>query len=96
MKFRLALAALAMVTLSGCASNCTDACIMGFGPGNAVFNSIADNADKGDPCQTAQFSRETGARLRPAGYKAPDYCDYRSNNRTRITDRNGRTLGYIR
>lgn len=96
MKFRLVLAALALATLSGCASNCTHACVMGFGPGNSVFNTVADDSDRNDPCQTAEFSKLTGARLKPAGHKPPDYCKYRSYNRTRITDRNGHTLGYIR
>lgn len=93
---KLLLTLLATLALSGCASNCTQACIMGFGPGNSVFNAVADSADRSDPCQTAQFSSATGARLKPAGHTAPDYCSYRSHNRTRITDRNGHTLGYIR
>lgn len=96
MTLRLALAAAALLALSGCASNCTQACILGFGPGSAAFNAVADSADRADACQTAQFSSVTGQRLKPAGHTAPDFCKHRNNNQTRITDRNGHTVGYIR
>ena len=90
------LALTAALALSGCASNCTHACIMGFGPGNSAFNTVADSADRADVCQTATHSTLTGARLKPDGHRAPEFCQYRNSNRARITDRNGHTLGYIR
>ena len=93
---KLALILASALTLTGCASNCTHACIMGFGPGNSVFNAVADNADRNDACQTAAYSSLTGQRLKPAGYTAPEFCKHRGENRTVIMDRNGRTLGYIR
>ena len=93
---KLAVIVASTLALTGCASNCTHACIMGFGPGNGVFNTVADSADRDDPCQTNTHSRLTGQRLKPDGYRAPEYCKYRGNNRTRILDRNGHTIGYIR
>jgi hypothetical protein len=92
-KFTLILAS--ALTLTGCASNCTEACLLGFGPGNAVFNAIADNADRRDLCQTAEFSSTTGQRLKPQGYQKPLYCQG-TNRGQAITDRNGHVIGYIK
>jgi hypothetical protein len=93
---KLAVILASALALTGCASNCTHACIMGFGPGNGMFNTVADRADATDACQTNTHSRLTGQRLKPDGYQAPEFCKYRGSNPTRITDRNGRTIGYIK
>lgn len=84
------------MALSGCASNCTHACVFGFGPGNPIFNQVADSADRDDQCQTRTHSTLTGARLKPDGHQAPDYCKYRGQRRMIITDKYGHTVGYIR
>lgn len=93
---KLIITLLASLALTGCASTCERSCIMGFGPGSTLFNTVADSADRADQCQTRTHSSLTGLRLKPDGHTAPDYCKYRTHNRTTITDRNGRTLGYIR
>jgi hypothetical protein len=85
-----------VLTLSGCASNCTHACVFGFGPGNPIFNQMADSADRDDQCQTRTHSTLTGERLKPDGHQAPDYCKYRGRKGATITDRSGHTVGYIR
>jgi len=86
----------AILVLGGCATNCTHACVMGFGPGNSVFNSVADSADRSDPCQTNTHSRLTGQRLKPDNHQPPDFCKYRGHNRLVITDRYGHRIGEIR
>ena len=90
----------AVLLLSGCASGCREACVFGFGPGNPIFNKVADHYDSTDPCQTREFSTLTGERLKPAGYTVKDIpCWCGANNRTQraqILDRNGRRIGEIR
>jgi hypothetical protein len=54
-----------VVLLTGCASNCREACVGGFGPGNSVFDSIADYHDRTDPCQM---------KGKPTGYQFPSFC----------------------
>ena len=36
---------------------------------------VGDHFDRGDMCQTVEFSRSTGARLKPEGYKPPPECN---------------------
>ena len=36
---------------------------------------VGDHFDRGDMCQTVQFSPSTGARLKPEGYKPPPECN---------------------
>lgn len=93
---KLILALVASLAVTGCASNCTHACVFGFGPGNSLFNQMADSADRDDQCQTRTHSSLTGARLKPDGHVVPDYCKYRGRSRWAITDKSGHTIGYIR
>ena len=88
---------LASLALTGCASNCSHACLFGFGPGNSVFNTVADAADRDDACQTNTHSRLTGERLKPDGYEAPWFCKERGRNKSyRVYDRSGRFVGSVR
>lgn len=93
---KLLLTLIATLALTGCASNCTDACLLGFGPGNPVFNAMADRADRNDPCQTKTHSQLTGTRLKSDTHVKPDFCRYAPVKGTAIIDRTGRTIGYIR
>ena len=98
MKSHTLIVCLAVMTLSGCATGCREACLFGFGPGNFIFDRVADSHDSQDPCNITEFSRLTGARLKPAGYTYKDipwYCG-RGSRSTRITDPNGKTVGYIK
>ena len=77
------LAMSAVIMLSGCATP-------------PAF--LANYYDARDPCQTQEFSRLNGARLKPQGYnhsQRPAWCGA-SAGRTRITNTHGQTLGYIR
>jgi hypothetical protein len=51
--------------LTGCASNCTRACVFGFGPGNSAFDTVANYHDAMDPCQL---------KGKEQGYTYPDFC----------------------
>lgn len=85
--------------LSGCASGCREACILGFGPGNPVFNTVANHYDRTDPCQTREFSDLTGQRLKPTGYTVkdiPKWCGNGKTKRAQVYDRNGRRIGEVR
>ena len=53
------------VLLTGCASNCKEACILGFGPGSDAFEVVANHYDSRDPCQF---------KGKPVGYKQPNFC----------------------
>jgi hypothetical protein len=44
---------LSVLLLSGCASNCTSHCVAGFGPGNGLYQAMANHYDGMDPCQKA-------------------------------------------
>lgn len=93
---KLIVTLLASLALTGCASNCTHACIMGFGPGSTLFNTVADSADRSDPCQTQTHSTLTGARLKPDLHIKPDYCRYRgTRTEFNIYDRTGGYQGRI-
>lgn len=35
---------------------------------------VGDHFDRYDPCQSNEFSRHTGARLKPEGYQPPSAC----------------------
>lgn len=56
---------LVSILLTGCASGCREACVFGFGPGNSLFDSYANYADKSDPCQFVG---------KPEGYELPGFC----------------------
>ncbi len=92
---KLILALVASLALTGCATNCTHACVFGFGPGNSVFNAVADAADRDDACQTKTHSTLTGERLKADGHVAPDFCKYRGRPRVDIYDRYNRRIGSI-
>lgn len=53
------------VFLTGCASNCKEACILGFGPGSDAFEVVANHYDSRDPCQVHN---------KPANYERPKFC----------------------
>jgi len=59
---------------------------------------LANYYDSRDPCQTQEFSRLDGSRLKPAGYSIkdfPDWCGARGGQK-RITNTHNQTLGYIK
>lgn len=89
---------LATTLLTGCATGCQRSCVFGFGPGNPIFNTVADAADRDDACQTRTHSSLTGARLKPDGHQPPEFCRYRGRNQTNleIYDRSGRYIGRVR
>ncbi len=85
------------LALSGCATGCYKACVFGFGPGNPVFNTVADVADRDDQCQTRTHSTLTGARLKPDNHVPPDFCKFRGRNKGYdVYDRTGRRIGEVR
>ena len=61
-----------VLLLGGCASNCQTACVAGFGPGNSVFDKIANHYDTRDPCQLVG---------KPENYQFPNFCFYNSGKR---------------
>ena len=77
MLIKTAAIVLAALVMSGCASGCREACILGFGPGNPAFDAIALAHDRDDPCQgdarsaTAERRADLG---RPDTYRRPDWC----------------------
>ena len=97
---QIALAVALTGLLSGCATGCREACVWGIGPGNPVFDRIADHYDRTDPCQTREFSSLTGERLKPEGYSikdTPKWCGAgKPTQRAQIYDRVGRRIGEIR
>jgi hypothetical protein len=88
---------LSVAGLSGCASTCTHACILGWGPGSASFNAVALSQDRQDPCQGGPgASAERKAQLgRPADYQLPWGCGA-GGVKHRLYDRQGRLIGIIR
>lgn len=95
-KAKISLLLVSVLALGGCASGCQRACVLGFGPGNPVFNKLADATDSSDQCQTREFSTLTGSRLKEPGHIAPDYCKMRGQyTRYEIRDRTGHMIGTI-
>ena len=88
--------------LPGCATGCRDACILGFGPGNPIFDRAGDYYNSQDPCQIKQYSSATGQRLKPEGYSLndiPSWCTVSHTRRTQrytVYDRNGHRVYTIR
>jgi hypothetical protein len=73
-----------VLSLTGCASQCTHSCIGGFGPGNSVFNTIANHYDSMDVCQTVG---------KKEGYQLPNYCTpYHSGSTLYVRDTNNRIV----
>lgn len=69
--------------LTGCGT-CTHACIMGFGPGNKVFDAYGDHYDNMDPCQY---------KGKPAGYKLADFCFANRGKKVyHVKDNNGKII----
>jgi len=90
---KLIIAAL-VLTLSGCASNCTRACVFGIGPGNAMFDAHALAADQADACQSGLARPELN---RPANYQIPEYCKAGPGRvKFTVTNPSGRVLGYVK
>lgn len=54
-----------VLLLSGCATGCKSHCVLGFGPGNPVFESMGSHYNTMDPCQYYG---------KPEGYKLADFC----------------------
>ena len=90
---KLIIAAL-VLTLTGCASNCTRACVFGIGPGNTLFDSHALAADRADPCQSGIARPELE---RGANYQIPEFCKAGPGRvKFIVTNPSGRTLGYLK
>ena len=66
------------LALQGCATGCVSHCLLGFGPGNPAFESVALYHDKRDPCQARKELD------RPAGYQIPHYCGSSAGKVVRI------------
>ena len=62
--------------LTGCATGCREACIFGFGPGNAAFDRVALHYDREDACQGGPGTSEARRQElgRPEGYQIPSWC----------------------
>ena len=95
MKIKLIIGIVAVLALTGCATGCERSCILGFGPGNPLFNKLADSADSSDECQTREFSSLTGQRLKQPGHQAPDFCKMRGRTQYELRDKTGRLVGII-
>jgi hypothetical protein len=89
-----ALALILAASLTGCASNCTSHCLLGFGPGSSAFATVADYHDRRDPCQTRTHSDLSGQRLKPDGYARPLECASGPGQAVRITAPNGQSQTY--
>lgn len=59
---------------------------------------LANHYDSRDPCQTQEFSKFDGSRLKPEGYSVKDFPSWcgAARGQTRITNTAGQTIGYIR
>ena len=71
--------------LTGCASQCTHACLFGvIGPGNKLFDAYGNHFNEMDPCQY---------HGKPAGYKLADFC-FANKGKTvyHVRDMNGKTI----
>jgi len=64
-----------ILLLSGCATGCQKACVFGIGPGNPMFDSYAEHADKQDPCQFKGKSQ---------GYVLPEFCGASKGKTVRV------------
>lgn len=62
--------------MTGCASNCTHACVFGIGPGNSMFDNVADYHDRTDPCQM---------KGKTENYQLPMYCGASKGKTVRVT-----------
>ena len=71
-----------LLTLTGCASNCTEACVFGFGPGNSTFDVVAQHYNDRDPCIL---------KGKPEGSTRPSFCGASSGRSVRITKSIGNT-----
>ena len=50
-----------VLVLTGCATNCTDHCVAGFGPGTKAFDVIANHYNSMDPCQSKDMPSFCGS-----------------------------------
>jgi len=74
-----------VLLLTGCASNCTKACLFGIGPGNSAFDKVAKFHDDTDPCQYSGKKQN---------YVLPDFCGT-SKKSTTVKNINGKTIYVI-
>ena len=73
-----------VLLLTGCASQCTHHCVMGFGPGNKAFEVMGDHYNTMDPCQYYG---------KPEGYKLADFCFANAGKRVYyVKDNNNRII----
>lgn len=73
-----------VLLLTGCASQCTHHCVMGFGPGNKAFEVMGDHYNTMDPCQ--HYGK-------PEGYKLADFCFANAGKRVySVKDNNNRII----
>ena len=52
---------LSAIFLTGCANTCTSHCVGGFGPGNGLYQAMANHYDGMDPCQKQDKPNFCGA-----------------------------------
>jgi hypothetical protein len=71
-----------ILTLSGCATGCREACVFGFGPGNSTFDTVAKFHNDQDPCIL---------KGKPIGTVRPDFCGASNGMSVRIN-----AVGYNR
>jgi hypothetical protein len=64
-----------VLMFTGCASNCKEACILGFGPGSDAFEVVAKHYDERDACQF---------KGKPAGYELPRFCGASKGKNVRV------------
>ena len=62
---KLLLILLSSLALGGCATGCREACLLGFGPGNAMFDTVARQYNTQDACQHLG---------KPIDYQLPSFC----------------------
>jgi hypothetical protein len=75
---------LSVLFLTGCASQCTHSCVMGWGPGSPSFNAYAKHYDTLDPCQMVG---------KPENHVMPSFCFSNAGKRVQyIRDKNNKII----
>ena len=79
---------LTVLSMTGCASNCTSHCVAGFGPGNKLFEMVANHYDGLDDCQFVG---------KPEGHKLPGFCYANAGKRVYyVRDVNNKLIATVR
>lgn len=77
-----------ILLLSGCATGCKSHCILGFGPGNPVFEAMGSHYNTMDDCQYIG---------KPEGYQLPGFCFKNAGKVVRyVYDKNNRLVYTVR